>query len=155
QCMFCAPTLTEVPDRISFTSRTAVNGGMTKRWISAERPPSAAFSASAKTRASASVLFIFQLVPTQHVVTRTCFLVCCYCQSDPGLLKIGQNGRAGRGVGDDRVEIRQVGHDVEGRAPEPLVIDQKAGAGGGCRHGALGAHHVFVHVIDKLPVDGG
>jgi hypothetical protein len=67
QCMFCAPTLTEVSASRAFTSRTAVKGGMTKRWMRASRPPSAAFRPSAKSFASASVLFIFQLVPTQNV----------------------------------------------------------------------------------------
>src|SRR5690606_37647486 len=107
--MFCAPTLTEVPDRISFTSRTAVNGGMTKRWTSAERLLSAAFNASAKTRASASVLFIFQLVPIQNLVMLNCLSISlCAVVSDgqcnTRLFKIGQYSPVGGGIGYNRVE---------------------------------------------------
>ena len=65
QCMVCAPTFTEVGARARLTSRTAVKGGMTKRWMRASRSPSAAASVSAKASASARVLFIFQLVPIQ------------------------------------------------------------------------------------------
>lgn len=63
--MFCAPTLTLVAFNLSFTCRTAVNGGMTKRCTRSSRASSAAARPSAKAIASTSVLFIFQLVPTQ------------------------------------------------------------------------------------------
>ena len=63
--MFWAPTLTRVAASARLTSRTAVKEGMTKGWMRSSKPGTKAASASAKAGASASVLFIFQLVPTQ------------------------------------------------------------------------------------------
>ena len=67
--MFCAPTFTRVDASARFTSRTAVNDGMTKGWMRGSHSGTNPRSASAKASASARVLFIFQLVPTQQFAT--------------------------------------------------------------------------------------
>ena len=90
-----APTFTDVSASIALTSRTAVNGGMTNRWIRRSRAPSAARSPSANSRASASVLFIFQLVPIQNCGAVVIIKSLVEAAAPPGLFLIPF--REGRG----------------------------------------------------------
>ena len=69
QCMFCAPTFTRVAASACFTSRTEVKGGMTKGWMRASQSGRKAANSRENASASASVLCIFQLVPTQNFFT--------------------------------------------------------------------------------------
>jgi len=69
QCMFCAPMRTRVPARMAATSAIVVKGGMTKGRAASVAATGEAASASAKARACGRVLFIFQLVPIQGVLT--------------------------------------------------------------------------------------